>query len=54
MAEQRAKIIEDHPIGKGLHAFRESFLSIYDGASISHTLDALDELDQEGEDYDRG
>ncbi|KPM39101.1 hypothetical protein AK830_g7452 [Neonectria ditissima] len=45
MADQQAKIIEDHPIGKGLDAFRESFRSVFDSAIIF--LDTLDELDQQ-------
>ncbi|KAH7012487.1 uncharacterized protein B0I36DRAFT_339394, partial [Microdochium trichocladiopsis] len=50
MAEQRAKIIGNHPIGKGLDAFRAFFRSICDGAGISSAPpDALDELGHEGE-----
>ncbi|KAK0631042.1 hypothetical protein B0T17DRAFT_491021 [Bombardia bombarda] len=49
MADQlRSKIIKDNPIGKGLDAFRALFISICEGANISGTLDALEQLGQEG------
>ncbi|KAK3312493.1 hypothetical protein B0H66DRAFT_608756 [Apodospora peruviana] len=48
MADQpRSEIIKDNPIGKGLDAFRASFNSICEGASVSCTLDALEQLGQE-------
>ncbi|KAK0621805.1 serine/threonine-protein kinase Sgk2 [Bombardia bombarda] len=48
MADQlRSKIIKDNPIGKGLDAFRALFSSICEGANISGTLDALEQLGQE-------
>ncbi|RMD42513.1 hypothetical protein DV735_g2633, partial [Chaetothyriales sp. CBS 134920] len=45
--QPQSKIIEDNPIGNGLDAFRASFNSICEGASISCTPDALDQLGQE-------
>ncbi|KAK3369427.1 hypothetical protein B0T24DRAFT_658840 [Lasiosphaeria ovina] len=48
MADQpRSEIIKDNPIGKGLDAFRASFSSICEGASVSCTPDALEQLGQE-------
>ncbi|KAK7420129.1 hypothetical protein QQZ08_010543 [Neonectria magnoliae] len=48
MADQlRSKVIKDNPIGKGLDAFRALFSSICEGANISSTLDALEQLGQE-------
>ncbi|KAK0610050.1 hypothetical protein B0T17DRAFT_593872 [Bombardia bombarda] len=48
MADQlRSKIIKDNPIEKGLDAFRASFSSICEGASVSCTPDALEQLGQE-------
>ncbi|KAK7407904.1 hypothetical protein QQX98_009915 [Neonectria punicea] len=48
MADQsRSKIIEKHPIGKGLDAFRASFNSICEDGSILCSPDALGQLDQE-------
>ncbi|KAK0722221.1 serine/threonine-protein kinase Sgk2 [Lasiosphaeria miniovina] len=49
MADQqsRLKVINDNPIGKGLDAFRTSFTSICEGAAVSCTADALEQLDQE-------
>ncbi|KAM5350178.1 hypothetical protein ACJ41O_006683 [Fusarium nematophilum] len=46
MADQ-AQIIKDNHIGKGLDAFRASFHSICEGASLSCTPDALEQLEQE-------
>ncbi|KAL2889273.1 hypothetical protein HOO65_030774 [Ceratocystis lukuohia] len=40
-----SKIIENHPIGKGLDAFRASFNSICEDMSILCSPDALDQLD---------
>ncbi|KAL2888933.1 kinase-like domain [Ceratocystis lukuohia] len=40
-----SKIIENHPIGKGLDAFRASFNSICEDESILCSPDALDQLD---------
>ncbi|KAK3371659.1 hypothetical protein B0T24DRAFT_531126 [Lasiosphaeria ovina] len=40
----RSKIIDENPIGKGLHAFLASFNSICKGAHISCTPDALEQL----------
>ncbi|KAK0718106.1 hypothetical protein B0T26DRAFT_741181 [Lasiosphaeria miniovina] len=50
MADQqsRLKIINDNPIGKGLDAFRTSFTSICEGAAVSCTPDALEQLGQKG------
>ncbi|KAL2889274.1 hypothetical protein HOO65_030775 [Ceratocystis lukuohia] len=46
MANQSpSKIIENHPIGKGLDAFRASFNSICENKSILCPPDALDQLD---------
>lgn len=42
------EIIKDNPIGNGLDTFRASFNLVCDGASISCTVDALDQLGQEG------
>ncbi|PHH49257.1 hypothetical protein CFIMG_005936RA [Ceratocystis fimbriata CBS 114723] len=48
MANQSpSEIIENHPIGKGLDAFRASFNSICEDRSILCSLDALDQLDPE-------
>ncbi|KAH6988793.1 serine/threonine-protein kinase Sgk2 [Ilyonectria sp. MPI-CAGE-AT-0026] len=48
MADQSwSKIIEKHPIGKGLDAFRASFNSICEDGSILCSPDALGQLDQE-------
>ncbi|KAJ4309439.1 hypothetical protein N0V84_011508 [Fusarium piperis] len=46
MADQ-AQIIKDNPIGKGLDAFRALFYSICEGASLSCTPDALEQLEQQ-------
>ncbi|RYP78609.1 hypothetical protein DL769_003170 [Monosporascus sp. CRB-8-3] len=43
----RSNIIKENPIGKGLDAFRISFNSICEGAHISCTPDALEQLSQE-------
>ncbi|KAI1505466.1 hypothetical protein F5X99DRAFT_415913 [Biscogniauxia marginata] len=40
-------IIQAHPIGKGLDAFRASFQSICEDRSISHTINALDQVGEE-------
>ncbi|GAB0138519.1 hypothetical protein EsDP_00006752 [Epichloe bromicola] len=45
--QQQSKIIEENPIGNGLNAFRASFSSICEGARISCSPDALDQLGQE-------
>ncbi|KAF3768220.1 hypothetical protein M406DRAFT_109223 [Cryphonectria parasitica EP155] len=48
MADQsQSKIIESNPIGNGLDAFRASFSSICEGASVSCTPDALEQLSQD-------
>jgi hypothetical protein len=39
--QTQSEILENHPIGKGLDAFRTSFNSICKDRSISYTLDAL-------------
>ncbi|KAB5511550.1 hypothetical protein GE09DRAFT_916767, partial [Coniochaeta sp. 2T2.1] len=44
----RSKIIDEHPIGKGLDAFRASFNSMCKGANISCTPDALERLGRDG------
>lgn len=44
----QSKIIKDNPIESGLDAFRASFTSIYQGASVSSSSDALEQLGQEG------
>ncbi|PHH49261.1 hypothetical protein CFIMG_006234RA [Ceratocystis fimbriata CBS 114723] len=52
MANQSlSKIIENHPIGKGLDAFRASFNSICKDRSILCSPDALDQLDPEDSQY---
>ncbi|KAM0271650.1 hypothetical protein ACHAQH_009005 [Verticillium albo-atrum] len=43
----QSKIIKDNPIESGLDAFRASFTSIYQGASVSSSSDALEQLGQE-------
>ncbi|CRK43386.1 hypothetical protein BN1723_005638 [Verticillium longisporum] len=43
----RSKIIKDNPIGNGLDAFRKSFVSACEGAGVSCTPDALQQLRQE-------
>ncbi|KAI1471016.1 serine/threonine-protein kinase Sgk2 [Daldinia caldariorum] len=40
-------IIQTHPIGKGLDAFRELFQSICEDRGISYAIDALDQLSQQ-------
>ncbi|KAL3584588.1 hypothetical protein FPOAC2_14368 [Fusarium poae] len=45
--QPQSRIIEDNPIGDGLNAFRASFKSICEGASVPCTLDALEQLSQE-------
>ncbi|RMI93704.1 hypothetical protein CDV36_016543, partial [Fusarium kuroshium] len=45
--ESQSKVIEDNPIGNGLDAFRASFNSICEGASISSTPEVLEQLEQE-------
>ncbi|RYC78653.1 hypothetical protein BFJ63_vAg18473 [Fusarium oxysporum f. sp. narcissi] len=45
--QPQSRIIEDNPIGDGLNAFRASFKSICEGASLPCTLDALEQLSQE-------
>ncbi|RSL39791.1 hypothetical protein CEP51_016769, partial [Fusarium floridanum] len=45
--ESQSKVIEDNPIGNGLDAFRASFNSICEGASISPTPEVLEQLEQE-------
>ncbi|KAK0707786.1 hypothetical protein B0H67DRAFT_494588 [Lasiosphaeris hirsuta] len=48
MADQpRSEIIKDNPIRKGLDTFRASFSSICEGASVSYTPDAIQQLSQE-------
>jgi len=49
LTEQHVKIIKDNPIGNGLDAFRASFSSICEGASVSCTPDSLEQLGQKGE-----
>jgi hypothetical protein len=49
MHELQLKIIKDNPIGNGLDAFRASLSSKCEGASVSCTLDSLEQLGQEGE-----
>lgn len=44
----RSKIIEGHPIGKGLDAFHASFNSVCEDKRIPCTPDALGQLAQEG------
>jgi len=44
----QSKIIEENPTGKGLDAFRASFNSICEGAHISCTPDALEQLGHDG------
>lgn len=46
--QPQSKIIEDNPIGNGLDAFRGYFSSICEGARVSCTPDALEQLEQEG------
>ncbi|KAH7115371.1 hypothetical protein B0J13DRAFT_209325 [Dactylonectria estremocensis] len=46
----QSKIIEDNPIGNGLDTFRKTFNSICEGADIPCTSDALDALEQLGQD----
>lgn len=41
-------IIQAHPIGKGLDAFRASFQSICKDRGISCAIDALDQVNKEG------
>ncbi|RYO87915.1 hypothetical protein DL764_008794 [Monosporascus ibericus] len=43
----RSNIIKDNPIGRGLDAFRTSFSSICEGASVACSSDALEQLKQE-------
>ncbi|WPJ64576.1 hypothetical protein SMAC4_13827 [Sordaria macrospora] len=44
------QIIQDHPIGTGLDAFRASFESVCKDRGISYpTPDALRQLDKKGE-----
>ncbi|RSL54458.1 hypothetical protein CEP51_014708 [Fusarium floridanum] len=45
--QPQSKIIEDNPIGNGLDAFRGYFSSICEGARVSCTPDALEQLEQE-------
>ncbi|KAJ2990197.1 hypothetical protein NUW58_g3071 [Xylaria curta] len=40
-------IIQAHPIGKGLDAFRASFQSICENHDISYAIDALDQISEE-------
>ncbi|KAH7303034.1 hypothetical protein B0I35DRAFT_365665 [Stachybotrys elegans] len=48
MAEQlRSKLIEEHPIGKGLDAFRASFSTVCDGLGIACEPDAVAQLEKE-------
>ncbi|RSL79330.1 hypothetical protein CEP52_017537, partial [Fusarium oligoseptatum] len=45
--QPQSKIIEDNPIGNGLDTFRGYFSSICEGARVSCTPDALEQLEQE-------
>ncbi|PHH58539.1 hypothetical protein CDD81_5432 [Ophiocordyceps australis] len=48
MAEQlRSKLIEEHPIGKGLDAFRASFSTVCEGLGIACEPDAVAQLEKE-------
>lgn len=46
--QSQQKIIRDHPIGKGLDAFRDLFNQICTKRSISPAPEAFGQLDQEG------
>lgn len=48
MAGSQSTIIENNPIGEGLHVFRASFKPICDNAGVSRTRDTLEQLGYEG------
>ncbi|KAK0712345.1 hypothetical protein B0T26DRAFT_741530 [Lasiosphaeria miniovina] len=45
--QPQSKIIKENPIGKGLDAFRASFHSVCESASLPHCPDALQQLSRE-------
>jgi hypothetical protein len=46
--EERSRLIEQHPIGRGLDAFRASFTAICEGLEAESRPDALAQFGQEG------